>query len=50
VLEAALNGQEGDVEVRMLVGAGPRLRHDPRAIAVLVGWASRLGPVRSDSE
>ncbi len=49
-LEAALIEQNGDVELRLLVGAGHRLRHDPRAIAVLVGWASRLGPVRSDSE
>ncbi|HUR77408.1 MAG TPA: alpha/beta fold hydrolase [Acidimicrobiales bacterium] len=50
VLEKAIVGQQGDVEVRMLVGAGHRLRHDPRAIAVLVGWASRLGPLRADSE
>jgi putative redox protein len=50
VLEAALVEHDGDVEVRMLVGAGHRLRHDPRAIAVLVGWASRLGPLRTDSE
>jgi putative redox protein len=49
-LEAAIVQQNGDVEVRMLAGAGHRLRHDPRAIAVLVGWASRLGPVRADSE
>jgi putative redox protein len=49
-LEAAVVAQRGDVEVRMLAGAGHRLRHDPRAIAVLVGWASRLGPVRADSE
>ena len=50
LIEAAINEVHGDVEVRMLVGAGHRLRHDPRAIAVLVGWASRLGPVRADSE
>jgi len=49
-LEAAIIEHSGDVEVRMLVGAGHRLRHDPRAIAVLVGWASRLGPLRTDSE
>jgi putative redox protein len=47
---AAAAGETADVELRLLVGAGHRLRHDPRAIAVLVGWASRLGPVRSDSE
>jgi putative redox protein len=50
LIEAALIEMHGDVEVRMLVGAGHRLRHDPRAIAVLVGWASRLGPLRADSE
>lgn len=50
VLEKVITEHNGDVEVRMLVGAGHRLRHDPRAIAVLVGWASRLGPVRADSE
>ena len=49
-LEAAVAEHHGDVELRMLVGAGHRLRHDPRAIAVLVGWASRLGPLRTDSE
>jgi putative redox protein len=49
-IEAAIVQQLGDVEVRMLVGAGHRLRHDPRAIAVLVGWASRQGPMRADSE
>lgn len=47
---AAAAAANADVELRMLVGAGHRLRHDPRAIAVLIGWASRLGPVRVDSE
>lgn len=46
----AARGEDGEVDVRVLVGAQHRLRHDPRAIAVLVGWASRLGPHRSDSE
>ena len=49
-LEAVIAQRHGDVELRMLFGAGHRLRHDPRAIAVLVGWASRLGPLRTDSE
>ena len=31
----------GDVELRVLTGAGHRLRHDPRAIAVLSGWLDR---------
>ena len=32
---------EGSVELRVLTGAGHRLRHDPRAIAVLIGWLDR---------
>ena len=40
----AAAGGDAEVELRVLFGAGHRLRHDPRAIAVLVGWASRLGP------
>lgn len=31
----------GDAELRILRGAGHRLRHDPRAIAVLLGWLDR---------
>lgn len=31
----------GDAELRLLAGAGHRLRHDPRAIAVLLGWLER---------
>ena len=31
----------GDVELRILTGAGHRLRHDPRAVAVLLGWLDR---------
>ncbi|MEY2398093.1 MAG: uncharacterized protein QOJ00_1267 [Actinomycetota bacterium] len=44
----AAGGEAGTVDVRVLVGAVHRLRHDPRAIAVLVGWASRLGPERPE--
>lgn len=29
------------VDLRVLTGAGHRLRHDPRAIAVLLGWLDR---------
>lgn len=29
--------------VRVLVGAGHRLRHDPRTVAVLIGWLLRQG-------
>jgi putative redox protein len=32
---------DGNVELRVLTGAGHRLRHDPRAIAVLIGWLDR---------
>lgn len=32
---------DGRGELRVLSGAGHRLRHDPRAIAVLLGWLER---------
>ena len=31
----------GDAELRIVNGAGHRLRHDPRAVAVLLGWLDR---------
>ena len=31
----------GAAEMRLLEGAGHRMRHDPRAIAVLFGWLDR---------
>lgn len=31
----------GSAELRLIHGAGHRLRHDPRAIAVLLGWLDR---------
>ncbi|MEO6156149.1 MAG: alpha/beta fold hydrolase [Ilumatobacteraceae bacterium] len=31
----------GSAELRLFIGAGHRLRHDPRAIAVLLGWLER---------
>lgn len=31
----------GDAELRIVSGAGHRLRHDPRAVAVLLGWLDR---------
>lgn len=31
----------GSAELRMLAGAGHALRHDPRAMAVLLGWLDR---------
>lgn len=38
---ALADAADGDVELRVLSGAGHRLRHDPRAIAVLIGWLDR---------
>lgn len=32
----------GSAELNLLSGAGHRLRHDPRAIAVLMGWLERM--------
>ena len=31
----------GSAELRVIHGAGHRLRHDPRAVAVLLGWLDR---------
>jgi putative redox protein len=31
----------GDAELHIISGAGHELRHDPRAIAVLLGWLAR---------
>lgn len=31
----------GDAELRIIGGGGHELRHDPRAVAVLLGWLSR---------
>lgn len=41
----------GGAELRIMNGAGHRLRHDPRAIAVLLGWLDRQrhGGARSGS-
>lgn len=35
---ALADAAEGQVELRVITGAGHSLRHDPRAIAVLLGW------------
>ena len=32
----------GEAELSLLPGAGHRLRHDPRAIAILMGWLDRV--------
>jgi putative redox protein len=38
---ALADAADGLVELRLLSGAAHRLRHDPRAIAVLLGWLDR---------
>lgn len=42
-----LAAAHGSAELSLLAGAGHRLRHDPRAIAILLGWLDR---VRADDE
>ena len=34
---------EGVAELRVIPTAGHRLRHDPRAVALLMGWLQRHG-------
>jgi putative redox protein len=42
LVDARLFAQaHGSAELRMINGAGHRLRHDPRAVAVLLGWLDR---------
>ena len=38
---ALADAADGAVELRVLAGAGHRLRHDPRAVAILLGWLDR---------
>jgi len=38
---ALADAADGEVELRILASAGHRLRHDPRAIALLLGWLDR---------
>jgi putative redox protein len=38
---ALADSAEGQVELRILAAAGHNLRHDPRAIAILLGWLDR---------
>jgi putative redox protein len=35
----------GEAELSLIQGAGHRLRHDPRAIAILMGWLDRVKSV-----
>ena len=34
-----------NAELSLFAGAGHRLRHDPRAVAVLIGWLDRMRSV-----
>ena len=36
----------GSAELSVLAGAGHRLRHDPRAVAILFGWLDRIRAVQ----
>lgn len=38
---ALVDAAGGQAELRIISGAGHRLRHDPRAIAILLGWLER---------
>ena len=38
---ALADAAEEQVELRLIAGAGAGLRHDPRAVAVLLGWLDR---------
>jgi fermentation-respiration switch protein FrsA (DUF1100 family) len=40
---ALADAADASVELRVLAGAGHRLRNDPRAIALLIGWLDRQG-------
>jgi putative redox protein len=37
----------GGAELSLFEGAGHRLRHDPRAVAVLLGWLDRMRSLRT---
>lgn len=38
---ALADAAEGQVQLKVLAGAGHHLRHDPRAVALLLGWIDR---------
>jgi uncharacterized protein len=40
-----LAAAHGSADLNLLAGAGHRLRHDPRAVAVLLGWLDRVRAV-----
>jgi len=37
----AIGEAHGSAELHIIQGGGHRLRHDPRAIAMLIGWLDR---------
>lgn len=43
----ALADAHGAAELNVLPGAGHRLRHDPRAVAILLGWLDRVRKVQT---
>lgn len=49
VTEARLLAEgHGSAELRIIAGAGHRLRHDPRAVALLLGWLGRQRSLASN--
>jgi putative redox protein len=40
---ALADAAHGQADLRVIAGAGHRLRHDPRAVAALIGWMERQG-------
>ena len=38
---ALVDAAGGEADLRVIAGAGHRLRHDPRAVAALIGWMER---------
>jgi putative redox protein len=44
-----LTAAHGSAELSVLGGAGHRLRHDPRAVAVLMGWLDRVRSVSAEA-
>ena len=40
---ALADASGGQADLRVIAGAGHRLRHDPRAVAALMGWMERQG-------
>ena len=43
-----LSDAHGEAELRIMNGAGHRVRHDPRAVAILLGWLDRVSRRRSE--